>query len=250
MDSDWRKRIQIFLIIALVLGGLRVAWIFYERRQPVGPAAENKPTYSSNGDDYVHLPKIYSYDLASANRDLTGKTVWVRGGYTVPYYAYDPASGEVDLKHQKGLLPPLAKLQIQKVIVQRIPAQLKPGEVSVVQKQAFAIYKRAGSPTHEAVSIATVNGDDFTLTANETFFFADPHELYKHWPAETWAAIDRHEAKPGMSELQAGLALGTSASAGSGDYGNREIEYTNGGHPVKVSFQNNRATSVTPEAAK
>lgn len=249
MDSDWRKRIQIFLIVALVLAGLRVAWILYERKQPVG-SGESKPAYSTNADDYVSVPKIYSYDLASANKELAGKTVWVKAGYAVPYYAFDPATGEADLKHQKGLLPPLEKLEVQKVIVQRIPAQMKVGEVSVVQKQAFAVYKRQGATAPEAVSIATVSGNDFTVTANDTLFFADPHQLYKHWPAETWAAIDHHEAKPGMNELQVGFALGTSGSVGSGDYGNREIEYSNDGHPVKVTFQNNKAVSITPEAAK
>jgi hypothetical protein len=249
MDSDWRKRLQIFLVVALVLAGLRIGWILYERRQPVGPA-ENKPAYSSNADDYVSVPKIYSYDLASANKELAGKTVWVRAGYAVPYYSFNPGKGEADLRHEKGLLPPLEKLQVQKVIVQRIPAQTKVGEVSVVQKQAFAVYRREGSAAPEAVSIATVSGNDFNLTANDTLFFTDPHELYKHWPADTWAAIDRHEAKPGMNELQVGFALGTSGSVGGGDYGNREIEYSNGGHPVKVSFQNNKAVTVTPEAAK
>ncbi len=249
MDSDWRKRIQIFLVIALVLAGLRLAWILYERKQPANPT-ENKPTYSANADDYVSVPKIYAYDLKSANKELAGKPVWVRAGWGVPYFAFSAATGEADLKHPKGFLPPLEKLEIQKVIVQRIPAQLKAGEVAVVQKQAFAVYKREGSGAPEVVSIATVNGDDFNLTANETLFFVDPHQLYKHWPAETWTAIDHHEAKPGMNELQVGFALGTSGSVGSGDYGNRDIEYSNGGHPVKVTFQNNKATSVTPEAAK
>ncbi|HEX5435240.1 MAG TPA: hypothetical protein VFY05_13465 [Candidatus Angelobacter sp.] len=50
-----------------------------------------------------------------------------------------------------------------------------------------------------------------------------------------------------MNELQAGFALGTSANVSSGDYGNRSIEYTNNGNPVKVTFENNRATSVEPE---
>jgi len=49
------------------------------------------------------------------------------------------------------------------------------------------------------------------------FFFEDPHQLYKHWPAETWSAIDQHQAKQGMSELQAAFALGANISSGEGD---------------------------------
>ena len=81
---------------------------------------------------------------------------------------------------------------------------------------------------------------------NDLFFFADPHELYKHWPPETWQAIDNHQAKPGMNEIQVSMALGTSAT-GSGEYGNRTLEFTNNGHPVTVTFENNRAVSVTAE---
>ena len=39
---------------------------------------------------------------------------------------------------------------------------------------------------------------------------------------------------------------GTSAT-GSGEYGNRTLEFTNNGHPVTVTFENNKAVSVKEE---
>jgi hypothetical protein len=243
MESDWRKRLQIILLIAIVLTVARTAYIFYERRQPL--PTEKKETYSSNLDDYVTLPKVYPFDVKSAKKELDGKTVWVRAGNVVPYYHYNTASHTADLKRRAGLLPPLEKLQIKDVMQQKMPAELMEGQFSVVQHQILAVADDEQGTV--AVPIGTAIGDDFKFTANDIFFFADPHELYKHWPADVWAAIDQHQAKAGMNELQAGFALGTSANVSNGDYGNRTIEYTNNGSPVKVTFEKNRAVSVEAE---
>lgn len=243
MESDWRKRLQIILLIAIVLTVARTAYIFYERRQPL--PTEKKESYSSNLDDYVTVPKVYPFDLKSAKKELNGKTVWVRAGNVVPYYHYNTASHTADLKHRAGLLPPLEKLQIKDVIEQKMPAELKEGQFSVVQHQMLTVVDDEQGTV--AVPIGTAVGDDFKFTANDIFFFADPHELYKHWPADVWAAIDQHQAKIGMNELQAGFALGTSANVSTGDYGNRTVEFTNNGNPVKVTFEKNRAVSVEPE---
>jgi hypothetical protein len=244
MEADWRKRLQIIFIIAVVLAALRTAYIFYERRQPI--AGEKKETYSSNLDDYVTLPRIYPFDLKSAKKELAGKTVWVRAGNVVPYYRYSTASHEANLGHPTGLLPPLEKLQIQDVVLQNLPVSVKAGQIVVAQKQFLAVFATPTEKGSFAAPIGTAVGDDFRFTANDIFFFADPHELYKHWPPDIWNAVDRHQAAVGMSELQAGFALGTSASISTGEYGNRSIEYTNNGHPVKVTFEKNRAVSVEP----
>jgi hypothetical protein len=128
-----------------------------------------------------------------------------------------------------------------------MPASLKEGQVAVVQKQVLAVFDMPEEQGTFAAPIGTAVGEDFNFTANDVFFFADPHQLYKHWPPDIWKAIDEHQAKVGMNELQAGFALGTSANVSSGDYGNRTVEYTNNGSPVKVTFEKNRAVSVEPE---
>jgi hypothetical protein len=247
MDADWRKKLQFTVIVLVVLAALRTAYVFYERNQPSGPA---KPatTYSLNLDDYVTPPRIQPYDLKSARKELAGKTVWAKEGNQLPYYPYSVAAHQADFKRKAGVLPPLDKLQVEDVVSQRGPATLTPGQVAVVQKQVLAVVKRAGQPGTYAVAIGTSVGEDFTFTVNDSFFLADPHELYKHWPPDVWKAIDEHQARPGMSELQVSFALGTSAVAGPGDYGNRSMEYTNNGSPVKVTFEKNKAIKVVAGA--
>lgn len=245
MEADWRKRLQIILIVGIVLIVARTAYIFYERRQPLPQPKQE--SYSTNQDDYVTPPKIFPYDLKSANKELDGKAVWVKAGNAVPYYRYSSASHTAELKRQAGLLPPLEKLEIKDVVLQKMPASLKEGQVAVVQKQVLAVFDMPEEQGTFAAPIGTAVGEDFNFTANDVFFFADPHQLYKHWPPDIWKAIDEHQAKVGMNELQAGFALGTSANVSSGDYGNRTVEYTNNGSPVKVTFEKNRAVSVEPE---
>jgi hypothetical protein len=246
MEAESRKRFQYIIGLLMVLLVIRLGFIFYQRHQAQNPE-EKKPTYSSDMDDYVLPPKIHPYDLKSAAKELVGKTVWVRAGNAVHYYPFSAATHTADLKHDKGLLPPMAKFQIKDVVLQKIPAgALAEGQVAVVQKQVLAAFQMRDEPGTFAVPIGTSTGDDFNFTANDLFFFADPHELYKHWPPETWQAIDNHQAKQGMNEIQVSMALGTSAT-GSGEYGNRTLEFTNNDHPVKVTFEKNRAVSVTPE---
>lgn len=247
MEADWRKKLQITIIALAVLAALRVAYIFYERREPSGPA-KPQPAYSLNLDDYVTPPRIQPYDLSSARKELVGKTVWVKAGNQIPYYPCSAATHQVDFRHKTGLLPPLDKLQVEDVVSQRAPATFTPGRTAVVQKQVLAVVKRAGGPGPYAVAIGTSVGEDFTFNVNDLFFLADPHELYKHWPPDVWKSIDEHQAVQGMNELQVSFALGAAANAGPGDYGNRTVAYTNNGSPVEVTFEKNKAVKVVAGA--
>jgi len=248
MEADAKKRFQVIVAILVAAICLRTAWIFYQRHQGNKPE-QKQESYSSNMDDYVMPPKVHPYDVNSAKKELVGKTIWIRAGNQVPYYSFNPSTHEADLKKQAGLMPPLQPLQVKDVVLQRMPKSLGEGQVAVVQKQILLVYQSAGKQGTFAAPAGTVVGDDFNFDGNDAFFFADPHELYKHWPPDVWSAIDQHQAKPGMNETQVSFALGTAGSLGSGDYGNRSIEYSNNGNPVKVTFQNNKAVSVEPEPA-
>lgn len=245
MDSDLKKRLGITVAIFVVAGAIEGGYLWYSRRDTSVPK-KDEPTYSTNQDDYVKINKIFPYNLESAKKELVGKPVWVKSGNQVPYYRYDAASHGVNFKQQAGVLPPLAKLQVKDVVLTRKPASLKPGEVAVVHKEIIAVFEMAGAPGLSAASIGTNTGDDYTFTANDLLFFDDPHELYKHWPPEIWSAIDKHEGALGMSELQAGYAFGAAGSSDSEKYGDRTIEFENGGNPVTVTFEKNKAVKVTP----
>jgi hypothetical protein len=250
MEADRLKQFQIILAILLVLVVVRTAYLFYQRHKSNEQPAPKQPEYSNNLDDYVSIQKVYPYDLKSAQKELSGKTVWVKAGNQVPYYRYNQQSRQAELKREAGLLPPLEKLDIRNVISQRVPRTLSEGQVAVVQYDILAVFTPVGAQGTYAVSIGKGVGDDFTTTANDLFFFADPHQLYSHWPPDIWKAIDEHRAVPGMNELQAGFALGTAATISPGDYGNRTIEYSNNGNPVKATFEHNKAVSVMPARAK
>jgi len=244
------KRIQLILLGFMVLAGFRLVLIYRERNAPISKPNTARPATMLNADDYVVPTQVHSTDLKSARQDLTGKTVWVKAGNQVKYFPY--AGGRVDFKHSAGLLPPLKKLEITNVIQATAPdtkaEEIAPG-VRVRAQQVLAVFKTDGDPKAYAASIGGNRGGDYTLYINDLFFFDNPHQLYKHWPPDIWAAVDKHQAMKGMNELQAVLALGAGMPEGSrGEIGNRTLTFDNNGHPVKVTFEHNRATQVVPES--
>ena len=243
MNPQTGKRFLIALLVVMALVATRTGYIYYQRSRPVKTrAAAPANTYQPVVDDYVTSPKVFPYDLKSATKEMVGKTVWVRQGNVLPYYRYN--AGSADLAHQAGVLPPLEQLVIKDVVLQRAPTALAPGQVAIVQKKVLAIFDRPGQSGNFAVAVGTNINDNFEFTANDNFFFADPHELYKHWPADVWTAIDQRQARKGMNELQVGFALGAVAGATSGDYGNRMLQYHSGGSVINVTFENNRAVAI------
>lgn len=234
-----QKRIQLILAVILVITALRVAFIFYERSRPVETRKlpERTSSYRITDDDYVHPPKVFPYDLKSAKQELSGKIVWVRAGNQLPYYGYSTATRHLAMDHKSGLLAPLEKIEIKDFVLQN-------GPKSPQQRQVVAIFNKVGEAVQYGTHAGLEEQGRYTFYVNDAFFLQDPHELYKHWPAGIWDAIDHHQVKLGMNELQAGFAVGTSAMAGSGDYGNRIMEYTNAGNPVTITFSDNQATKV------
>src|SRR6476620_8864263 len=125
MDADLKKKIQISLIVFVVIATVRVGFIFYSRRDTGAGPKKPETTYSSNMDDYVTPHKIFPYNLESAKKELAGKAVWVKSGNLIPYYPYDAAAHTVNFNRQAGLLPPLAKLQVKDIVLQRQAVSLK-----------------------------------------------------------------------------------------------------------------------------
>jgi hypothetical protein len=240
------KKVQIVLLIFLVLAGLRLFFIYRQRHAPAPAARAPQPNPNFSADDYVVPTQAHAYDLKTAKGALDGKTVWVKAGNQISYYPF--AGAHIDFKHPAGVLPPLEKLDVTNVIEAASPGskgeEIAPG-VRVREQQVLAVFHPAEDKKTYAVPIGASRGGDYSLYINDTFFLDDPHQLYKHWAPDTWTAIEQHQAKPGMNELQVSLALGIGIAQGSGgDYGNRTLTYDNNGHPVTVTFQNNHATQV------
>ena len=234
IDPEFQKKLQVFLVAALVLAGGRAAYIVYERHEAMKEDAKPRQETALKADYYVTPKRLHPYDLKSA-RQLTAQPVWVKVGYQLTYYPYDRARRTADFGHEAGMLLPLQKLAIQDVATGVSP--LAP-EI----KQVLACFSVEGKSY--AVPIGAEKGSDFRIYSDDIFFIEDPHELYKHWPADVWQKIDAHEVQAGMSELQTIFAIGIGIPQGSGDYGSRTLHYANGGKPLVITFRNDKAVEI------
>jgi len=234
IDPEFQKKLQVFLAIAIVLAGGRAAYIVYERHEAMKEDAKPKQEMTLKADYYVTPKTVHAYDLKSA-RQFTEQPVWMKYGYQLTYYPYDSKRHKTDFGHEAGVLLPLQKLAIQDVVTDVAPQA--PGN-----KQVLACFSLDGK--NYAVPIGAEKGSDFKLRANDIFFIEDPHDLYRHWPADVWKKIDAHEVQSGMSELQATFAIGSGIPEGSGDYGSRTLHYANGGKPLVITFQNDKAVEI------
>jgi hypothetical protein len=89
-----RQKIQIVLLVAMVVAGIRLAIVFYERHQ--GSAQPKKQQAAALDPDYYVTPKkLYLYDFKSAHQ-LTNESVWIKVGYYYSYYPYDSATRMVN----------------------------------------------------------------------------------------------------------------------------------------------------------
>ena len=238
MTPDTRQKIQVFLVIAIALAAIRVAYVFYERRENNKPATANQAP-PLNPDYYVVPKKLHPYDLKSA-KQLTERPVWVIEGYRYTYYPYDPVRHRTNFKVEAGLLLPLQKLEIKDVIT-----DITPG--SSDQRQMMAVFPLFGKLY--AFPIGSVQNGDYQIYSDDMLYIQDPRELYKHWPAETWAAIESHTVKPGMDEIQAGFAIGMGIPQRSSDPEIKTVKYPNGGKPVTITYRNGKAAEINNSPA-
>jgi hypothetical protein len=236
IDSEFQKKLQIFLGVAIVVAGGRAAYIVYERHEAMKEGAEPRQEVLLKADYYVTPKKLHPYDLKSAHQ-LTEQPVWVKVGYQLTYYPYDRERRKTDFGHEAGLLLPLQKLAIQDVVTD-VSGQA-PG-----MKEVLAVFSMEGKGY--AAPIGAEKNGEFKIYSDDVFFIEDPHGLYKHWPADVWQKIDAHEVQAGMSELQASFAIGLGVPQGSGDYGSRTLRYPNGGKPVLIAFENDKAVEIKP----
>jgi hypothetical protein len=236
LDSEIRQKLQIFLVAAIVIAGGRAAYIVYERHE--ANKEETKPRQEGllKADYYVSPKKLHPYDLKSA-RQLTAQPVWVKVGYQLTCYPYDRLRSKADFEHEAGTLLPLQKLAIQDVVTDVSPK-------AAGTRQVLAVFEVEGKSY--AVPIGAEKGGEFKIYSDDAFFIEDPHELYKHWPADVWKKIDAHEVQTGMSELQASFAIGLGVPEGSGAYGWRTLHYANGGKPMVITFENDKALEIKP----
>jgi len=223
------KIIQIVVLVAIVAAGINLYLTFRERR--TGLAVAKQPETALDPDYYVTPKKLHPQDLKDA-KELTRQPVWVRDGYR---YAYYPYLSHSDFDHPAGTLGPIEKLNIKDVVLDRTPG-------SSSQKQVMAVFEQDGKSY--AFPIGFDDNGDYKIYSDDMLFIQDPHELYKHWSADVWKAIDSHEVKPGMNEIQAFFAIGVGSPEGTGMSNPRIVDFPDNGHPLRITFTNGKATDI------
>lgn len=242
LSPEAKQRIQLALLAAFVLASLRAGYIFYQRHQDRLAAEKQQQARDvgySNPDYYVSPKKLYPYDLKSA-KQLTLQPVWVKEGYRYTYYPYNSATKKVDFGHEAGLLGPIEKLAIKDVITANAPG-------AGPKRQVMAVFEKDGKSY--AVPIGYQQEGEYKIYSDEMFFIEDPHALYKHWAPDIWQAVEQHQVKPGMNEMQADFAIGMGVpDAGSSDY-EKTVRYPNDGKPLVIVYHGGKAAEIKPESS-
>jgi|SRR5580658_1225864 hypothetical protein len=239
MSAEAKKGIQLALALAVVVAGARTGYILYQRHEDNLAAQKQEQAKNagfSNADYYITPKKLYPFDLKSA-KQLTLQPVWTKEGYRYTYYPYDAARKRTDFAHDAGLLLPIERLQIKDV-----ETEIGPGAEK--RRQMMAVFEKDGKSY--AVPIGFEAEGQYKIYSDEIFYVEDPHELYKHWPADVWQAVAQHEVKPGMNELQADFAVGMGVPDAGDSSNEKTVRYPDGGKPLVVIYRGGKAVEIRP----
>lgn len=232
-------------LLVLAIAAWRIISYEHERNSP-GVVA-NKPARRELSEDQLTFVRKMLIDSMKSARVLNGKSVWMKTGYTVPYYPY--RTGRIAFSQQAGWLPPTQELQVKDFVEAVTPRDWN-SSIARGPKNAFVVFTEAGRDGEFAAPVATLDGANSNWACDDIFFYDDPRTLY-HWPAEVWQAVSQHTARQGMSEFQTTMALGNLQQSDSKDYGNRTVKYVTADQGqmrhFSVTFENDKATAVTSQ---
>jgi len=227
--------------VAVVAVGIELAYLHHERNEDAKPkVVETAPI----DPDYNVFLKKERPDKLEDEKALKGRTLWISTGGQLDYYPYK--AGKVDYAKTSGTLlgaePIVAQDAVEAVAPKTATFRIPAGD-----KQVLLVFTKPGSTDEYAVPVGNREKGVYTFQSDLIFFYDDPHKLYSFWGPEVWKAIDEHKAILGMTEHEVQMALGQVATSGGQEEGNRTVEYNNLGHPIRVTFVKNKATSIEPE---
>lgn len=240
-SGGMKKLIAGLTLVLLLAVAVRVYLIWRERRDAATVTAPATPDYHVTADDLVVPRKQYASSMKDV-RALDGHRIWVFAAGQMKFY---PATAShLDYAHPQGLLLGAEPLDVSNFIEQAAPATMV-SNIPHGDRQVVMLFHRGSEPARlYGTPVGYLQDGSYNFYMDEAFFYDDPHALFKHWSQEQWKAIDEHRAIAGMSERQVNLALGQVSTPGPGSVGNRTVVYDNQGHPVTVTYANNRATKV------
>jgi hypothetical protein len=235
--KNWQK-ILIPFVITFTIGGIYLAIVFHQRSQP--GVSHNQPEQKLSADDIAVVRQEFPQHFDDV-KDLEGKSVWMKNGYSMPYFPY--VNRRVEWTRPAGLIPPAQKLDIKKAIKAKVPANVD-DSIDHGSQQVFAVFSLPASKEEYATPVGAMQGPQERYFDDMLFFYDDPHTIYTNWPRDVWAAIDAHQVKPGFSELQTRMAIGSKAQYDGPTEGDRTADYDVNGKHIKVIFEHDKAVSI------
>lgn len=233
------KIVVIPTLITLAIGGIYLYTVFKHRQNP-GVVKQTDENAGLSKDDLAVVRAIFPQHFEDLQR-LEGTSVWMKNGYTIPYFPY--AGGHVAFNKSAGVIPALQKLDVKKIIKTAVPSTVDDG-MSHGSRQAMAVFTLPNSKDQYALAIGAIDAGQEQYFTDLLFFYDDPHTVYNFWPRDVWSAIDAHQVKPGMSELQTRLSVGQKMQPDGDTEGNRTVTYDADGKKWIVTFEKDKATTV------
>ena len=238
--KTWQKVLIPTLLVVLIAGG-RLFFVWKARQDPgVTPPGHGEVARALTTDELAVVRQMIFATFDQA-RDLEGKPVWIKAGYSLPYYPF--AGGHVVFAKRVGVLPAAEKLAVTKLVKAVAPAG-EDNRVPHGSRQYFAIFTLGESPGLFAAPIGYAEGSNEAIFADQLFYYDDPRKIYDNWPADVWAAVASHQPKVGMTEAQVRMAVGILMHSDSTSEGNRTVTYDAGGKSWTVTFSRGVATGV------
>jgi hypothetical protein len=246
--KTWQKA-AIITLVTLAIGGIYLLTVFEHRRNP-GVAPQTNPEQNLTPDDVAIVRTIFPTSFDDVLR-LQNTSVWMKNGYTMPYYPFE--SGHIVFTKRVGLIPSAQRLDIKKVVKAAPPPSVDDG-ISHGSRQVFAIFAM-GAPgpsqletgdhtTLYATAMGVIDGSQESYFSDVLFYYDDPHTIYDNWTKDMWTAIDAHQVKPGMSELQTRMSIGQKTQFDGSSEGNRTVTYDEDGKKWIVTYVGNHATTI------
>jgi hypothetical protein len=230
------------VVLGAAVGG-ELAYLHH--RNVVDQTAPETPIAKSDPDNLVFVKHEHPMTFKD-EKDLKGRTLWISAGDQMVYYPY---AGHIDFAHPQGMLMGAEKIEAKDAIEEKAKPDPQ-NRIPLGDKQVFVIFTKSDGPKEYAVPVGFKQGGDYTFSADDIFYYEDPHKLFNYWSPAVWQAIDAHKAIVGMSERQVQTALGQTVNyPADSKIGDRTVTFNNYGHPIDVTFVGDKATTVgTPKS--
>ena len=242
--KGWQKGALITLAMVLIAGGY-LFYVFKSRQNPGAAITHGEQPRQLSSDDLAVVKLLYLPSFSDAKDQLEGKPLWIKAGYSLPYYPY---SGEkVQFAKRVGVLPSAEKLSVVKLVKAVAPPK-EENRIPHGARQYFAVFTLDGNPDQFAAPIGYAEGNDEKLFCDQLFYYDDPKKIYDRWPPAVWDAVAKHTPTVGMSENQVRMAVGVLLEGDPSSYstreGDRTVTYNAGGKKWTVTFVKGTATEV------